>query len=197
MGGEAPTLNHEAGRISPWPGGRPERRPLMRRWMGTEDGWPRPEPWLDVWMAAWRRRLQSFATAYVHDSSLAEDITQETFVRLYEWRTAHPNEEIRPGWLFTVAYRLAVDQARAKRRFMAHLARLPDAPPVDPELRTLVRDLVARLPVRDRCAVWLYYYQDLSLAEVAAAMRTTPAEVKSRLHRARRRLARAWQGDTP
>lgn len=149
--------------------------------------------WLEAWMAAWKDRLARHVERYVRDRELAEDITQETFLRLYEWHRIHPDRDIQPGWLFTVSYRLAMDSLRARKRFALHAALMRPPVPGDTELGTLVRDLVERLPPRDRRAVALFYYADLSLVEVAQAMQTSPSEVKSRLYRARRRMARLWR----
>jgi RNA polymerase sigma-70 factor (ECF subfamily) len=149
--------------------------------------------WLEAWMTAWKDRLARHIKRYVRDAELAEDITQETFLRLYEWHRAHPDRDIQPGWLFTVAYRLAIDYLRARKRFVLHTALMRPPAPHDDELGTLIRDLVERLPPRDQRAVALFYYADLSLVEVAQAMHSSPSEVKSRLYRARRRMARLWR----
>jgi len=58
----------------------------------------------------------------------------------------------------------------------------------DLELRWVVRDAVARLPDAARAAIWLYYYQDLSVEQVARELEVSPSAVKTRLYDGRRRL---------
>lgn len=91
----------------------------------------------------------------------------------------------------TVALNLArsrLRRLRAERRARDRLAP-PPRPVPSAEILDLRRGL-AELPVRQREAVVLHYYLDLSVAEVAAAQRVTDGTVKTSLHRARRSLGR-------
>jgi len=55
-----------------------------------------------------------------------------------------------------------------------------------------VQYLLAQIPARDRAAIILYYWYDLSYQEIAKQLKLTESALKARLHRARRSLARVW-----
>jgi RNA polymerase sigma-70 factor (ECF subfamily) len=149
--------------------------------------------WLEHWIERWGDRMTRFAYTYVEDRGTAEDLAQEAFLRLFRHHQAHPHEDPRPAWLFTVVYRLAMDHRR-RRQLEARVAGFRgETASSDADTRLLVQDLVDRLPERDRACVWLFYYGDLSVKEIAEALATTPSEVKTRLYRARRRIGALWR----
>lgn len=152
----------------------------------------------------------------LHDAGGAEDLVQETFLRL--WRVADRYE---PGrvrfatWLIRLATNLALDEWRrvARRPRVAPTMSHPAADdgaglegggrgePCDPDAdvvahvwqAALRRRLVAgleRLPREQRVAVRLAYFGGLSHAEIAAAQQTPLSTVKTRLALGLRKLAR-------
>jgi RNA polymerase sigma-70 factor (ECF subfamily) len=137
-----------------------------------------------------------YAAAYsaLHDHDLATEAVQETFVRA--WRSAakyDPSRGLAP-WLYVIARRVAIDIYRSRRH-------LSDGPPDDnaivtlpPELDTIweayqVRAAVDRLPADERVVVRLSHFEQLSHPEIAARLDIPLGTVKSRSHRAHRRLA--------
>jgi RNA polymerase sigma factor (sigma-70 family) len=124
----------------------------------------------------------------LHDRGLAEEVTQDAYLRLYErWRGVvgidHPQ-----AWVRQVAVRLAIKQARRNRaQPVVTLVdesgdgdRLPD---VD-----LAR-AIASLPAQQRAAVALFYLEDRPVDEVAKLLGVSTSTAKQHLLRARARLA--------
>jgi RNA polymerase sigma-70 factor (ECF subfamily) len=72
----------------------------------------------------------------------------------------------------------------------------PEATLVQQEAREQVQRLLMELPPADRAAVTLRYWYDCSYEEIADMLETTVSAVKSRLHRARRALARVLEEET-
>jgi len=138
--------------------------------------------------AEYLRVLRSL-TLVLGDRQAAEDAAQEAFARAYRrWSSVGQTE--RPGtWVYVVAL-------RAERRRLARDARRPDAEleavgadAIDDAVdRVWLVDALARLTPRQRCAVVLRYYADLSVADVAAAMGCADGTVKATLHTALERL---------
>ena len=135
--------------------------------------------------------LTGYACQLTRDPDLARDVSQEAFTRLLaRWVTVR---EPRP-YVFLVATNLVRDawKARAKReRVIETLARRQEDAVAGPD--TSVADAVARLPRRHREVVLLFYYSDLLLADVAAAVRRPEGTVKRLLHEARDHLAAALE----
>jgi RNA polymerase sigma factor (sigma-70 family) len=126
----------------------------------------------------------------VHD---AEDVFQAAFLVLARKAGSVRWRESVGGWLFPVAYRLAlkVRAGRERRRF--HEARVPTmaehapAPP-DGDLRVVLDEELARLPDHYRSVVVLCYLEEKTQREAAEQLGLTPGEVRGRLERARDRL---------
>lgn len=130
------------------------------------------------------------------DRAEAEDVAQETFVRLLrkapEWR---PDGPALRAWLLRVATNLCID----RRRVRARISPMPDdvdqledrgKAPLEDDLaiRHAVRSAVADLPDRQRAVLVLVHFQGFSGQEAANALGVSGEAVESLLSRARRRL---------
>lgn len=140
-------------------------------------------------------RIHAFAWRMLGDAAEAEDVAQESFLRL--WRTAPGwRGEARVGtWLHRVAYNICID--RLRRRDRGH-AELPDDL-VDPapgpaqdrqraQVAAAVRRALARLPERQRAAIALVHYQELGNVEAAGILGVSVEALESLLARGRRAL---------
>ena len=117
------------------------------------------------------------ATLLVGNEAVAEELVQDAFVRVHhKWTTVeHPSAYLRTA---------VVNACRNNRR-RARLERMNArtvAPTVAPPQEPLV-DALATLNERQRVAVVLRYYEDLSEADIAVALGCRPGTVKSLLHR--------------
>jgi len=143
--------------------------------------------------------LFRYAARLLGDGDAAEDVVQETFVRL---ALKPPREETQVrAWLFRVATRLASDARRAGRRHLALLtperaAGASGEPAPDPaagaaaaELRGRVRAALEELSQKER-AVLLMREEGFAHREIAAAVGTTTKSVGTMVARALEKLAR-------
>lgn len=148
-------------------------------------------------------RLLALATRMLGDRMEAEDVAQEAFVRIWKqaphWRSGEAKFDT---WLHRVALNLCYDRLRGRRELPADT--LPDEPdPAAPpeqriESRTRderVRAALAALPVRQREALVLTYYQELSNLEAAGLMDISVDALESLLARARRSLRTQLAGE--
>jgi RNA polymerase sigma-70 factor, ECF subfamily len=142
-------------------------------------------------------RVLSLARRMLVDAAEAEDVAQETMLRLW---TMAPDWESGRGslgtWLYRVAGNLCIDRLR-RRRGMTGEA-VPDvADPAPGVLAALerheraraLRAAVLELPARQRLAIVLRHFEGRSNPEIAAVLGTSVAAVESLLGRARRELA--------
>ena len=137
-------------------------------------------------------RLVRALTLACGDREVAADAVQEAFVKAHlHWRQVRHYEDP-VGWIRRVAInRLRDDHRRQNRkgRALQRLAGEPQMEPVeqnafDSELQTIL----AQLPRQQRIAMALFYVDELTIAEVAAALDLSEGAVKSYLHQGRARL---------
>jgi RNA polymerase sigma-70 factor (ECF subfamily) len=142
-----------------------------------------------------------YAVAYrvLGDRGLAEEATQQTFVKA--WRSAGSLDDQREmgPWLATIARRAAIDVARGEARRGADP--LESVPAADPALSTEpqsadalfgaweVRAAVLELPPDEQEIVRLQHFEGLTHAQIAARLEVPAGTVKSRSFRAHKRLA--------
>jgi len=136
----------------------------------------------------------NFAYRMLHDRTEAEDIAQETFLRL--WKDAgHYEPRARVGtWLHRIAHNLCVDRLRRSRERPTE--RLDEEPASQQPAGLLERKRVAgavqralgSLPERQRAAITLVHYQGLSANEAAEVLDVTVEALESLLARGRRAL---------
>jgi len=133
--------------------------------------------------------IAGYCYLLVRDEELARDLTQEAFARLLaRWVAVR---EPRP-FLFHVVTNLARDVWRKDKRNREAMTVLASQPGDDtPAHDGGVRDAVARLPQPHRTVVELYYYADLPVGDVAAAVRRPAGTIKRLLSEARGMLATA------
>lgn len=141
-------------------------------------------------------RLLALATRMLGNRMEAEDVAQETFVKIWKHAPGWKEGEARfDTWLHRVVLNLCYDRLRGPREDLVD--EMPDeADPggtPDEVLETRargerVRAALAVLPARQREALVLNYYQELSNIEAAALMGITVDAMESLLARARRNL---------
>jgi RNA polymerase sigma factor (sigma-70 family) len=133
-------------------------------------------------------RLVGSLSLYVGSRELAEDLAQETLVRVCgHWRTVRATDSP-TAWAHRVAFNLAKSHGRRRSTWSRVQARAgaPTIAAVESDRATAmaVRDAVATLPEPQRRALILRYFTDLSVRETAAAMRCPENTVKTHTRRA-------------
>ena len=130
------------------------------------------------------------ALSMLGDRRDAEDATQEALTRA--WRKLHqlrPGMPVRP-WFFAIV----ANQCRNVRRtpwfrLTSLVEMVGRSPSPEPEVEHLdLQHAMQQLPLADRGALFLHFYLDLPIDEVAATLGVSPAAAKSRIYRACRRL---------
>jgi len=150
--------------------------------------------------------VYQFLFRMLQDEEDANDLAQETFVRVFRHRDRFGSGKF-TTWLYTIASNLARTEYRRRGRHpnvslesdsggegktLSDL--LPSKEPTpreeadESERRAMVRLAVDRLPLDQKEALVLCEWEEMSVVEAAAALNTTEKAVESRLFRARRRL---------
>lgn len=142
-------------------------------------------------------RLVGLLALQLGDRAVAEDLAQESLIRLHQHWPRVRTMASPTGWLYGVALNLSRSWWRrrfAERRALARTGTTPDAAvAAEPADVLAVRAAVAGLPRRQREALVLRYYGGLSVAEVARQMRCAEGTVKSLTSQAVDGLRRQFQ----
>ena len=147
--------------------------------------------------------LLSYFVRMVRDQGLAEDLTQEVFLRVYQARERYQPEARFTTWLYRIATNLALNAIRDRRceplSFItpesnegqpAALERVADVRPtaeqqmLESDREHAIREAIEALPERQRAAVVLHKYQEVDYRQIAQVLKVSESAVKSLLFRA-------------
>jgi RNA polymerase sigma-70 factor (ECF subfamily) len=155
------------------------------------------------------RRVLNLAYRYLGDVAKAEDVVQETFLRIYKARDRYRPDAPFHAYMLRIATNLCLSQLRKKRSVsldQPHDAEgrpreLEDADAAEPgtgletrELHQRVRAAVQQLPERQRMAIVLNKFEGLDYQGVAEQLGLSVPATKSLLHRARMALKEVLAG---
>ena len=136
------------------------------------------------------------------DDALAEDATQEVFVRVMRHIQSAPDDQAALAWIYRISTNYCLNQIRDRRRQAEPVEEIPDAGGPHPEAQMLERDLAMRLvlraPEKLRAAAVLYYVDGLEQEQIATTLGISRRTVINRLNdftsRSRKFLSRDGMG---
>ena len=156
----------------------------------------------DLLVDRYYERIYGYLNRFLKDSDMAEDLLQETFLRVWKKRGEFRNIASFSTWIYTIAGNLARSEWRRRKRW--RMLRLgPSDNEDDPDFELAdegagpdrvvegrlaaaeLLDEVAKLPERYRQVVILRDVQELSYEEIAGIVQVPVGTVKSRLNRGR------------
>ena len=174
-----------------------------------------PDIALEILMARYQQGDFGAATALIHrlspqlhrffvvqlaSRSDADDLLQETWLRIHEVRHTYRSGEPMLPWLYAIARHIRVDHYRKRSRTVAREQRLdemPEAaavPPAGPGRTPDLEALLAPLPESQREVIEMLKVAGMSLEEVARATSSTVGSVKQKAHRAYEKLRERLSG---
>lgn len=139
-------------------------------------------------------KIVGYANRLLADSAEAEDVAQETFLRLWKQAAKWQPKAKLHTWLFRVAHNLCIDRLRARRPAEPDALERqssgdrPSGLLARKQLASEVEQALAELPERQRAAIALTHYQGLSQADAADVLQCGVEAVESLLSRGRRTL---------
>lgn len=143
-------------------------------------------------------RLLRLTSRMLRDNAEAEDVTQETFLRVWQRATDYSPDGSAVGWLYRIAHNLALDRLRQRGKFKAFEEeeeedRVPDSAPQaglmnQLERKTALDRAIEQLPQRQAAAITLVHIDELGGSEAARVLGVSVEALESLLSRARRNL---------
>jgi RNA polymerase sigma-70 factor (ECF subfamily) len=191
----------ESGSVSLRPGGNGEGGRGVYSWRGRSQSVDRER--FEAEVLPFVKRLYGTAYRMTRNTADAEDLVQDTLFRAFRgFGQFRPGTNIR-AWLYTILQRARTDALRRAGRRPQTEELLDDGPAVPPSQETLVwgGEAVERalcgVPEVFREAVLLRDVEELSYAEIAAALQVPQGTVMSRIYRGRTLLRSALAGAKP
>jgi RNA polymerase sigma-70 factor (ECF subfamily) len=144
------------------------------------------------------------------EDEAAEDAAQESFLRAYRNLARYDRQRPFATWLLSITAHYCIDCLRRRKYIVVSMdaesddddrpMELPDIQAINPEQETIrheeqaaLQRVLQQMDATDRAAVVLRYWYDFSEIEIAQSLSLTVSAVKSRLHRARKEIARRIQ----
>ena len=151
------------------------------------------EPELEALVRAYTPALLRYCTGLLGCEADAQDAVQATFIKAWERRHTlrGGGQDNERAWLYRIAYRTALDMLRAARR--AEQRKPPEPLPPDPGITESLRDALNTLDPLDRALVLERVLDGLDYAALARIHQRPAAYLRTRYHRAKRRLAELLQ----
>ena len=150
------------------------------------------------------RRYQGLLFGYfmrmTHNTEMAEDLFQETFLRVHQKAHTYRAGSKFKSWLFTIGTRIAIDRLRKNKRqplsFSTETEETildqTDGPAIETarlEMQATVQAAIDALPPKQRAALILSYYEGHTYPEIARIMGCSTGTIKTHMSRALKKLA--------
>lgn len=148
---------------------------------------------LEALVRAYTPALLRYCTGLLGCEADAQDAVQATFIKAWERRHTlrGGGQDNERAWLYRIAYRTALDMLRAARR--AEQRKPPEPLSPDPGITESLRDALNTLDPLDRALVLERVLDGLDYAALARIHQRPAAYLRTRYHRAKRRLAELLQ----
>ena len=147
-------------------------------------------------ICAYKDGLILYLNGYVHDISLAEELTEETFVKLVLKRPRFSGDSAFKTWLYTIARHVAIDYLRRKKQDVSteDCKELADEQAdlertfLQQEQKLQLYEAIEQLKPEYRQVLWLYYFADFSHKQIARILGKSTHNVEMLASRARQAL---------
>ncbi len=144
---------------------------------------------IEKYVRLYHSMLYRVAFSYLRSSADAEDVCQDSFLRLLNYPGEFPADEDCKRWLIRVAVNLSKNLLKYRRTHGGPQDPLDAADiPAEPTAENELLPLIKSLPPEYGAVIHLFYYEGYSAKEIAQMLDISVTAVTSRLSRGRRRL---------
>ena len=152
----------------------------------------------DRLLERYERKVYRLCCSLMRDPDQAADAAQESLLRIWKALPGYDQRASLSTWIYTIARNRCLTAIERRRDLdslsdpaveQAAEAAVAVAPESGHDHLDLLRELVEALPERYRRTLTLYYYEEKSVAEVAAMLGLPEGTIKTNLHRARAQLS--------
>lgn len=155
----------------------------------------------EVLVNQYKNFVYSLAFKMVKNSEDAEEVAQDSFLKAYKSLKSFNEDSKFSTWLYKITYNICLDYLRKNKIILADIYANDVVKNLDSdditaikliekkELKSAVQNCLNQLPNADAFLLSLYYYEDLSIKEIALIMNLNSNHIKIKLHRSRKKMA--------
>ncbi|WP_299051034.1 sigma-70 family RNA polymerase sigma factor [uncultured Polaribacter sp.] len=148
----------------------------------------------------YKNMVYSLAYKMTKNKEEAEEISQDTFIKAYKNLSNFKGDSKFSTWLYKIAYHATLDAVKKNKRnastFEINEITYNQIKSVEnilegierKERAKILNECLLKLPEEERSIIWMFYYEELSLKEIIEISGLSEANIKVKLHRARKRL---------
>ena len=148
----------------------------------------------------YKNMVFSLAFKMAKNREEAEEISQDTFIKAYKNLSKFKGDSKFSTWLYRIAYHTSLDAIKKNKNNNNTLdineITFNQIKSVDnilegierKERSKIMNDCLLKLPEDERSIIWMFYYDELSLKEIIEVTQFSQANIKVKLHRARKKL---------
>jgi RNA polymerase sigma-70 factor (ECF subfamily) len=149
---------------------------------------------------AYKNMVFSLAYKMTKNREDAEEISQDTFIKAYKNLEKFKGDSKFSTWLYRIAYHACLDSIKKNKKHQNTLEineiTFNQIKSVEnilegierKERAKIMNDCLLKLPEEERSVIWMFYYDELSLKEIIEVTQLSEANIKVKLHRARKKL---------
>ncbi|MCC9017897.1 MULTISPECIES: RNA polymerase sigma factor [Flavobacterium] len=149
----------------------------------------------------YKNMIFTLALQMVKNREEAEEVSQDTFIKIYNSLSKFKGDSKFSTWVYKVAYNTCLDRLKKNKKedlnisideFSAHLIKTMDnalSALEDKERKQTIQNCLNLLPAEENFLLTLFYFEDQSLEEIGKVMGITANNVKVKLYRSRQKLA--------
>lgn len=167
---------------------------------------------LKLLMDHYQDYVYTMAKRIVRSTGIAEEITQDVFIKVYQKINTYQYQSKFSTWLYTIAYRTCLNYTGKKKivfsegdlntsnqpqenteSYLSHLefdgqTKLNQPDSSSTETREILWEAIDKLNTQQGVIITLFYLQEMSVSEIASLMQVPPNTIKTHLHRGRSNL---------
>lgn len=148
----------------------------------------------------YHRMVFTLAIKILKNREEAEELAQDVFLKVYQSLSSFNKESKLSTWIYKICYNASINKYRSQKKrmettelngFTEHS--ISDTANAHHKMQTeekkkAIKDSILKLPEADRIIITLYYYEDMSIKEIAAIVSLSTQNVKVKLYRSRKKL---------